>query len=764
MRSFCCLMVVVFQATVFAAGQGRLLSADDALSLWWCSSAHKVRPGDAVAADRSEALRISAARNEAEAAQLVIHAHKATHILNVRVEDLVGPGGTKISAENVDILRVRYVTTTIPTDSTCDPGEWPDPLPPLIDNSVQVKPGRNQPLWVRVKVPARIPAGIYRGRIVLTPIGKPDSARMAPLEVEVYDFDLPDRMTCVTAFGFSPGNVWRYQNIRNEADRRAVLDKYWANFAAHHISPYDPAPLDRIRVRWPNVSAPPSKWADWDGVRIVGNEVRRGNGALLIYDDDPKKNVTVSYKPAIAIPKAGLRLSFWHRTAVPGQRFLVTLNHYDADDKWIYGNNNDMSFKGDGHWQHFDEIIRVFPSQAKFVRLFLRATRWTDGGEELGLVWFDDVSLTDAASGAELVKGGDFEPEVRTEPVVPIETLKAELDFSAWDRAMTRAIDHYKFNSFRVNIPGIGGGTFHELFEPRLLGFGEHDPEYLPLFNSYCSQLQDHLVKRGWVDEAYIYWFDEPDPDQYAFVKNGFDKLKRACPRIDRMLTEQPEEALAGGPNIYCVLSSLYRHDDAEARRAAGDKFWWYVCTGPKAPYCTLFIDHPGTELRVWLWQTWQRNIEGILVWDTNYWTSSAAYPDPAKPQNPYEDPMGWTSGYSTPAGEKRPWGNGDGRFIYPPEAAANGNPPRPVLEGPVDSIRWEMLRDGIEDYEYLAMLKRLIADKKTQLTRRQVSEYQALLEVPEDITRSLTEFTIDPAPVEARRDAVARAIERLNR
>jgi len=228
------------------------------------------------------------------------------------------------------------------------------------------------------------------------------------------------------------------------------------------------------------------------------------------------------------------------------------------------------------------------------------------------------------------------------------------------------------------------------------------------------------------------------------------------------MLTEQPEPKLEGGPNIYCVVSNLYRDDASEKRRAFGDKFWWYVCTGPKAPYCTLFIDHPATEMRVWLWQTWQRKIEGILVWQTNYWTSSAAYPD--QPQNPYEDPMGWTSGYSTPKGEKRPWGNGDGRFIYPPLAAANANPQEPVLDGPVDSIRWEMLRDGIEDYEYFVILKKLLKAKKEKLTVKQHQEYESLLNVLEAITKDMTTFTKDPTPIEARRDQIARSIAKLNK
>ena len=125
---------------------------------------------------------------------------------------------------------------------------------------------------------------------------------------------------------------------------------------------------------------------------------------------------------------------------------------------------------------------------------------------------------------------------------------------------------------------------------------------------------------------------------------------------------------------------------------------------------------------------------------------------------------MGWVSGYDTKPGTKAAWGNGDGRFIYPPEAAAEAQPAQPVLDGPVDSIRWEMLRDGIEDYEYLAMLRRLLAAKGAKLTAAQREPYDALLAVPEAITSSMTAFTKSPAPIEAQREAVARAIERLSR
>ena len=74
------------------------------------------------------------------------------------------------------------------------------------------------------------------------------------------------------------------------------------------------------------------------------------------------------------------------------------------------------------------------------------------------------------------------------------------------------------------------------------------------------------------------------------------------------------------------------------------------------------------------------------------------------------------------------------------------------------------MLRDGIEDYEYLSILNNLLKDKKAKLTAQQHAEYTVLLEVPEDITKDMTTFTKDPSPVEARRDRIARAIANLKK
>jgi succinate dehydrogenase flavin-adding protein (antitoxin of CptAB toxin-antitoxin module) len=617
LRKILCLMLLLVRPSFsaqksdyFTVPYGQLLpGSTEQVGLWWASSGWKISRTRQLPEETSGAIVIRAARNEAEAAQLVVRPRNCLNGFIGRAEALTGPDGAIIPAENVEVLRVRYVDIKQSTDGwsisravepatgDSEAGLWPDPLPPF-RGTINLAANENQPLWVCVKVPRQVPAGIYEGSIALT--AKNYSAKV-PLQVEVYDFTLPDRMTCTTAFGFWESNVFKYHKLSDPGQQREVLDKYWCCLSAHHISPYHPAPLDPYKVTWPEI--------------------------------------TDNIKP---------------------------------------------------------------------------------------------------------------------------EEIKPTFDWTDWDKAMDKAINYYHFNSFRLIIPGLGTGRFHSIGKPELLGFAEDTPQYKAAFCAYCRELQEHLRQKGWLDEAFAYPFDEPKPEDYEFVMNGFRKLKETAPDIKRMLTEHVTERLIGGPDIWCPITYQYNYERAQERRKYGEKFWWYICCGPGVPHCTEFIDHPGTEPRVWLWQSWQNNIEGILIWQTNYWTTPAAYPDPNHPQNPYEDPMSWRNG--APKGVKQPWGNGDGRYVYPPEAAADGRPAEPVLDGPVETIRLEMLRDGIEDYEYLAILKRLLKDKANKLTAEQHREYSELLEVPDNIIKKLTNFTKDPAPIEAQREKIARAIAKLGK
>ncbi|MBL9127031.1 MAG: DUF4091 domain-containing protein [Verrucomicrobiales bacterium] len=338
---------------------------------------------------------------------------------------------------------------------------------------------------------------------------------------------------------------------------------------------------------------------------------------------------------------------------------------------------------------------------------------------------------------------------------------RAKVDFEAFDRAATRWLDEAKFGTFQLPLKGMGGGTYHARHPGRLAGHDEGTPEHARLFRDYLGQVQRHLEERGWLDRAFTYWFDEPDPKDYAFVVEGMKRLKEAGPGIRRMLTEQPEPELRGHVDIWCGLTPEWTPERVRERRAAGEEVWWYICTAPKEPYVTEFIDHPGTELRLWPWQSWQYGVTGILVWATIYWTSPLAYPEPAL-QDPWRDPMSWVSGYGFPVGHRAPWGNGDGRFLYPPRRNPNDSP-EANHDAPIDSLRWENLRDGIEDYEYLMLLRRELERlEKSGSVPRSPEDPRSLLIVPPELSRDLVRFTTDPRPLLEHRARVARAIVAL--
>ena len=166
------------------------------------------------------------------------------------------------------------------------------------------------------------------------------------------------RTTLTTAFGFSPHEVFRYHNIRTEADRRKILDLYFQNFAAHRISPYDPTPLDPIRVTF-HVARPIRRASSWTG-------------------------------PPMTRP--------WNM-----------------------------------RWRPIISPTSSFTSRA----------------------W------------------------------------EVERTLAAWSRR--------------------SAGTARALRSMR------------PMFSSYLRQLSDHLRAKGWIKKTYIYWFDEPEPKDYAFVRAGMD-------------------------------------------------------------------------------------------------------------------------------------------------------------------------------------------------------------------------------------------------
>ena len=93
-------------------------------------------------------------------------------------------------------------------------------------------------------------------------------------------------------------------------------------------------------------------------------------------------------------------------------------------------------------------------------------------------------------------------------------------------------------------------------------------------------------------------------------------------------------------------------------------------------------------------------------------------------------------------------WGNGDGRLLYPPQKS---KPADVLITPPVTSIRFENLRDGIEDIEYMRLLKNSGPQGE-----------KLLQEIHDQLVRTMTVYEQNPVLLMVARERIAGKIESL--
>ncbi|MBN1541479.1 DUF4091 domain-containing protein [candidate division KSB1 bacterium] len=205
---------------------------------------------------------------------------------------------------------------------------------------------------------------------------------------------------------------------------------------------------------------------------------------------------------------------------------------------------------------------------------------------------------------------------------------------------------------------------------------------------AYINALQGYLQNLGYLDKAYYYFANEPqDQADYDAVAWYSKQLKAAAPNFKLMVSEEPKSEIYSQPGakIDIWLPVLHNFDPAESN----DRFlnhdeetWIYFLRSTRPPYFNpITLDHPGIEAKFTGWFLWKYRLRGIAYYTLNNWS-----------QNPWTDPL--YDGH-----------NGELFMVYPP---SEDN--LPIAYGSnnhrlVPSIRIELLRDGLEDYEYLYLL-----------------------------------------------------------
>lgn len=254
----------------------------------------------------------------------------------------------------------------------------------------------------------------------------------------------------------------------------------------------------------------------------------------------------------------------------------------------------------------------------------------------------------------------------------------------------------------------------------------ERIEEYLPVLDAAGAR-----------DLAYIYCFDERPTDQLDVVFETARRIRERLPDIPVMTTayDRTFGLDRDDGHFMDIWVPLTPHFDGNAERIAearaqGRDIWWYICIGPRNPYANWFIEYTAIEPRLIMGaMTAMYEPGGFLYYAVNRWPEN----DRVITGGPRTD---WN-----PASYKN--NNGDGSVMC-------AGP-----DGPLATIRLENIRDGIEDYEYYMLLRRLLQER---------GEPAAKGHVPPAVMRNLVTYTRDPAVLYAERERVAREILRLSR
>jgi len=745
-----CFLGLGFPPGATADQYGHLVQGGPPCAVWWAEGAYKVMKDDPVPAVKDGVVKLTAARNEYEPFLVVLRPDVRLDDIRVAAGPLLHDKGGMIGPADISLRHVEYVKVTTPTDDLGTAGWWPDPLPPY-SGPFSAAAGENHALWLTVRVPKGAQPGLYKGEVSLTAEGW---SRQVPVELRVRDFTLPDEASVRSSFGLPTGDIKAYHNLETREELERVVDLYYQNLREHRVAPTSPFELYPMKVT--------TTGTFWTGGEFVTEGVHSGRRALMVVDDSPERNVAAEYDLPVSIAaRLPLKLTFWARTAEAGRKYTVLCEFLTPEGDWIPAANLVKVFEGAADWRQETVEFPTLRDDASSLRLRLFPAFRDNMGTTTGTAWFDDLVLQAAPKGPEarvdnLLPGGDFE--------MPLEGMKVAVDFTDFDRGARRVLDELGFNAYNLHLEGLGTGSFYSRQEGLFAGFRQGTPEYDTLLSQYLRQVEEHLAKNGWLGREYIYWFDEPDPKDYPFVREGMLNIRKNAPRLTRFITEhRPGPEIMDVSEIGCTIFDRVDPQAVAELAPKGREFWSYLCTGPKSPWVTLFIDHPAVNLRMWLWMTFKWGLKGILVWRADYWNSPTLFP-PGVLQNPWADPMSYTVGYGLPYGQVNHWGNGDGRFLYPPNRDP-GRDKTKYLCGPVNSVRWEILREGIEDYEYFVLLERAIKDaKKKTKSEALLAEASKLLDFPAALFSSGKEYTKDPLDLLRYRTRVAEMIEKLGR
>jgi len=277
-------------------------------------------------------------------------------------------------------------------------------------------------------------------------------------------------------------------------------------------------------------------------------------------------------------------------------------------------------------------------------------------------------------------------------------------------------------------------------------------PEYKRAYQACLKAFWDHVKEKGWARKMVLYISDEPcDSEEQirAQMKALCEMIHEVDPKIPIYCStwhQQPE--WEGYLNVWGIGHyGIVSPEKIRQLQESGATIWWttdgQMCTD--TPYCAIerLLPH----------YCFKYGAEAYEFWGVDWLT-----------YNPYE--YGWHKYLIHNFGPDKPptfvrYPNGDGFLAYPGGPIGHA--------GPVSSVRLEQAREGVEDYEYLYLLRARLekakaAGRDVAAAQKALDQAESLVSMPCAIGRYSTQILPDPDAVFQVKEAAARAIEALGK
>jgi hypothetical protein len=230
------------------------------------------------------------------------------------------------------------------------------------------------------------------------------------------------------------------------------------------------------------------------------------------------------------------------------------------------------------------------------------------------------------------------------------------------------------------------------------------------------------LRRLGALDRTYLFGYDEitmSAPEQIPSMRKAYERFHERHPEIRRINTSQPDERLQGFVDIFVVPTSRYVSTMAQGRET-----WWYSVGADNLGHEPDFrLDFPPIAHRAFFLADWKAGVKGHLYWAVQReWPANRGIRDKSRPERE------WRTGYNHAFSNAWVEDNGGGNLFYPDPAG-----------GMLPTPRVKRIRDGIEDYEYLAQLQRAaaeLAQRKPTGYEQALAAARTLLAVPDALVR----------------------------